>query len=421
VEAPSDAAAAREQAAFAIEVHDGPLLDKKALRDLTSDEVVERYLAYLENEKGRARRTIDDYRRVHQKWFAPRIGKRRFRDVPEQVIDEIFGGMKRAGLSYSRMNEAKSLYAPMFRWAKRRGIVRRNVMAEFELPTSTHVSRGRTPPEAEELCLYLSTAVEVIPDVAPVLTLDAVTGMRRSEVVTIRRTDLRPRKLEIRVWTASDGTDVKTTKTRRERIVSVARETMAMVLRHCAEMDERAATYGVEIAPEAFLFSLELDCSRPMSPDYVTKRVAVLKEHMGIATKSPDVIAREDEALRLFRQKPAERPVGKRGPAPKGGLSYQEIGERFGRSSRWAAMAVESALRREAAPKRDPEEIFDGSILAMRKFTSSELLDNGFDISVVADRQGHGPQVLSKHYSKRRRSADRRAAEHLGRVVHQGS
>ena len=62
--------------------------------------------------------------------------------------------------------------------------------------------------------------------------------------------------------------------------------------------------------------------------------------------------------------------------------------------------------------------MFDGSILALRKFTSSELLDNGFNISMVAQRQGHGPQVLAKHYAKSRRSAERKAADHLGRVVH---
>ena len=35
----------------------------------------------------------------------------------------------------------------------------------------------------------------------------------------------------------------------------------------------------------------------------------------------------------------------------------------------------------------------------------------------VAERQGHSPQVLAKHYSKARRSADRRAAEHLDRLI----
>jgi hypothetical protein len=67
----------------------------------------------------------------------------------------------------------------------------------------------------------------------------------------------------------------------------------------------------------------------------------------------------------------------------------------------------------------DTNATFDGSILALRKFTSSELLDAGFNVSMVAQRQGHGTQVLVKHYAKGRVSADRKAAEHLGRVVHQ--
>ena len=82
-------------------------------------------------------------------------------------------------------------------------------------------------------------------------------------------------------------------------------------------------------------------------------------------------------------------------------------------------MAVASAERREAAKAAGrPQLNFDGSILGLRKFTSSELLDAGFNISVVAERQGHGPQVLTRHYSKSRASSDQRAAEHLGRVVH---
>lgn len=79
-----------------------------------------------------------------------------------------------------------------------------------------------------------------------------------------------------------------------------------------------------------------------------------------------------------------------------------------------------SADRREAAVRAGTAEVFDGSIIALRKFTSSELVDSGFNLSAVAQRQGHGPQVLVKHYAKARPSADRKAAEHLGQVVHRG-
>ena len=66
-----------------------------------------------------------------------------------------------------------------------------------------------------------------------------------------------------------------------------------------------------------------------------------------------------------------------------------------------------------------PAVTFDGSLLALREFTSRELLDAGFNVSMVAQRQGHGAQVLIKHYAKGRVTTDRNAAEHLGRVVQQ--
>jgi hypothetical protein len=147
--------------------------------------------------------------------------------------------------------------------------------------------------------------------------------------------------------------------------------------------------------------------------------VAVLKSYLGIEEKRPDVVALEDEALRRRRSTPPVRPTGTPGPLPASGMSYADIGAALGRSGRWASLAVAAAERRELARSSGRADLnFDGSILALRKFTSSELLDAGFNVSVVAQRQGHGPQVLTRHYSKSRASSDKRAAEHLGRVVH---
>ena len=403
VRADSETEATRELAAFVAEVRRDPLPQQRQDRDVTVNEALEQFLTeHLLGEKGREPRTVDDYRRLHLKWFATEIGRRRVRDVDEAAIDRIFGRMRRAGLSRSRMNHARSLYAPFFRWAKRSRLIARSPMADFELPTSTHVSREHIPPEVEQLCLLLETAVEVVPDVAPLLTLGAVTGMRRGELVTVRRSRLHTAEGQLTVDAATDGKRVKPTKTRMEGKVAVDPETMDMLLRHCAQMDERADLCGLSIAPDAFVFSLALDCSAPMPPDYVTKRVALLKEHLGIANKRAQTIALEDEALRMYRQPPKQRRAGQAGRSPAGGLSYGAIGRQLGRSERWATLAVASAMRREAVQARGDRAhtMFDGSILALRKFTSSELLDAGFNISMVAQRQGHGPQVLAKYYAK---------------------
>ena len=407
--------------AFVEEMKTVPLPDDREVRDLTVNQAMERFLAeYLSAEKGRADKTIHDYRLLHDKWFSPTIGGRPLKRVDPATMDELFGAMRLAGLSSSRLNQAKSLYTPFFRWAKRRGMTPRNPMIDFEMPTSTYRSKERTPPEVEELSLLLATSVEVVPDIAPLLVLGAVTGMRRGELVAVLRSGVGWGKNQITVDAAvGENGKIKSTKTRTARTFSIDPETVAMLQRHCDQMDERAAAAGVDICKNPFLFSLALDCSLPMPPDFFTKRVGVLKGHLGIEEKSPEVVELEDEALGLRRQAPGIRPAGRPGPAPTGGMSLKDIGQHLGRSERWAALAIEAAERREAARANgltSPD--FDGSILALRKFTSSELLDAGFNISMVAQRQGHGPQVLARHYAKSRKSADKKAAEHLGQLVH---
>jgi hypothetical protein len=82
-------------------------------------------------------------------------------------------------------------------------------------------------------------------------------------------------------------------------------------------------------------------------------------------------------------------------------MSLADIGKQFGKSERWAGFAIAAAERRKKTLANGHTDLrFDGSVLALRKFTSSELLDAGFNISMVAERQGHGPQVLARHYAR---------------------
>ena len=141
IRAAGELQASRELAAFVTEVHESPPVPSSAERVLTVDAAIEQFLTeHLLGEKGRDRVTVQNYRGVHAKWFSPEIGGRRLVDVDEAAIDRIFGRMRRAGLSTSRLHDARNLYRPFFRWAKRRRLIRRNPMADFELPTSTHVA-----------------------------------------------------------------------------------------------------------------------------------------------------------------------------------------------------------------------------------------------------------------------------------------
>jgi hypothetical protein len=95
VRADGNAEAIRALAEFATEVDSSPLPEKRADRDITVDEAIERFLTeHLLEEKGRDPRTIGNYRGVHVRWFSPEIGARRVLDIDEAAIDRIFGRMR---------------------------------------------------------------------------------------------------------------------------------------------------------------------------------------------------------------------------------------------------------------------------------------------------------------------------------------
>lgn len=187
VRADSAAEASRLLASFVTEVREAAPRAGGNGNSLTLDEAVERYLGHLRHEKGRADKTVDGYRLLHETWFAESIGGGRLAGFDVTTFDAVFGGMRAAGRSESRLRQAKALYSGLFRWAKARGLVERNPMADFEMPTSSYVSRERTPPEAEELALFLRTVAGQAPDVVRVLTLGATSCMRRGELVALRR------------------------------------------------------------------------------------------------------------------------------------------------------------------------------------------------------------------------------------------
>lgn len=356
--------AGRLLAGFVAEVRGAaPPTTSRELRDLTVDAAVALYLDHLRDEKGRTEKTVGDYRLLHGTWFAEAFGSRRLRDVDVAVLDAAFGRMQRAGRSRSTMHHTEALYGGLFHWAKVRGVVERNPMADFELPTSSYVPRERPPAEAEEMALLLGTAAEHAPEVLALLVLGATSGMRRGELVALRRSAVDWDRHRLRVEVAADSRGrVKATKTRRQRMFRIDDETVAVLRNHCEEMDERAALFEVTVMPDGFVFSLEPDCSKPMPPDYVTKRVGILKQHLGVADKRPETATLEDEALFLFRGEAMDRPAERTGPPPKGALAYEEIGARLGRSERWAAAAVASAERRETAEARGLRLGFDASV-----------------------------------------------------------
>lgn len=343
--------AAKALAALVADTGDGSRLPPRASRALTVDELVVWYLAFAREERGLEHSTLVVYTDVYETWIKPSIGSTRATSIHPGDLDKVFGKMRRAKLSRSRMNNARALLSGAYKWGKRHRMVAENPVDGFELPTSLQSPRATNTPEIDDLLRLLDGADQHEPLLAPVLKLGATTGMRRGELAGLRRDRLHLDRLEVVVDTAiNDAGGVvveKPTKTHRCRTVSIDIATADLLRQHLADMDQRASMCGTTIHQHAFVFSLDVACQTPMRPEYMTRRMRSLRATLAIAAGD-----------------------------------------------------------------------FDATILALRKWTSSELMDAGFNPSAVSGRQGHTVQVMLQHYSSRRRSADRAAAEHLGTRVH---
>jgi NTE family protein len=83
------------------------------------------------------------------------------------------------------------------------------------------------------------------------------------------------------VTARSNQAQLEVARLRQSRTFHIDPETVAVLKRHCDVIKQQAADAGTELTADAYLSSLAPDCSTPMPPDHLTKRVGVLKGYLG--------------------------------------------------------------------------------------------------------------------------------------------
>jgi hypothetical protein len=122
------AEAIRELAVLTANVGDGSDLPSRTNRSLTIDDLVDWYLAFARDERGLEHSTLVGYEDAYRTWIKPHLGPRRASSVQHGDL----GRMRRAGLSYSRMNNARALLSGAYKWGKRDRKVSTNPVPVFE-------------------------------------------------------------------------------------------------------------------------------------------------------------------------------------------------------------------------------------------------------------------------------------------------
>ena len=279
--------ATKALAAFVTEVGAGETIPTREHRGQTVTEVVEGYLRFLEEDKGRKHSTLVRYRTLYASWLSPTLGARRAEGLLPEQLERALGGMRRAGQSASSIHQAFTLLNGAFKWAKRNRRISRNPMIDVEKPQSTKAAREVIPPDVDQVVALIAAALKDEYEFGVACHLGAVTGMRRGELAGLqwKRVDLEARTLLVEITVNDAGGQVVIddfTKTRRSRWVGFDKHTKKLLVDLRARMDERARLCGDELAPDAFVFSHSPDGSAPVRPEYLTRRMRVLRRQLGL-------------------------------------------------------------------------------------------------------------------------------------------
>lgn len=228
--------------------------------------------------QGRKRTTLHGYRKTLNAYVLPGLGDVSLQDLTAADLDLLYstllksGGRSGTGLSLTSVHHVHAVINKLLHDAERKGLVLRNVARLANAPSLT-TARSKGPEmkvwTPKELSMFLRS-IEANRNEA-MFRLLALTGMRRSEVVGLRWSDVDLRAGTITIAQAAtvvDGDEViDVPKTRRSRrSIDVDPKSAAILQRHRNEQRVLMLKLGVTATASDRVFTNEIgDPIRPHS------------------------------------------------------------------------------------------------------------------------------------------------------------
>ncbi|MGE0843889.1 tyrosine-type recombinase/integrase [Pseudonocardia sp.] len=162
-----------------------------------------------------------------------------------------------------------------------------NPLAQAEPPPAP--KSNPRPPSAEQAAQLLNKAWDD-PDWGALIWTAMTTGARRGELCAVRWTWLNFEEGRETLWLQSgirksdDGWVEGDLKTHQQRRIALDAETVAVLADLRARVVKRAEMLGIELAPDAFVFSTAADGATFPTPDSVTQRYDRMAKKLGIVT-----------------------------------------------------------------------------------------------------------------------------------------
>lgn len=270
--------------------------------------------AYLlhQQARGRAPKTLLEGRRLAERIAADDIGSRDIRRLTGLDFDAFYlrlgstGGRGKDGLHVTSRHHYHALMRAALNQAIRwRWLPPPNPIGEAEAPPLR--PDERTPPTPAQVRRLALAVTNDNVDLASLIFVDATTGMRRGEITGLRFCDINwdgseatvwwrcsdlpageaaklveGRNNVVRVWPELGVAMLAATKNKKRRRFALDPVTLAVLVEQHKRAKDRCKALGVELDPEAFVWSQEPDHSVPWRPGRVSYAFTALRDKEGL-------------------------------------------------------------------------------------------------------------------------------------------
>ena len=231
------------------------------------------------------------YRTLLDNRILPRWGDTPLRRLRTADLDLWYSELRRSGrldgkggLSANSVKRIHSVLRRALGQGVKWGWLITNPAAEATLP-KVH-KQPMTLPDPADVARLIAEAKEVNESLPTYFRLSAATGARRGEMCALRwrSVDFGKRRLTIERGIVQRAGELieKDTKTHQVRRVSLDEATVAVLEQHRERCEQLATDCGAELTDDSYLFSHEVDFSRPWRPNYATLAFGRLRDKLDL-------------------------------------------------------------------------------------------------------------------------------------------
>lgn len=324
----------------------------------TVGELLDAWLEHIE-KRGRAPKTVYEYRRKIEGRIRPALGKVRIESLQPRRLDALYAAWLSEGLSPSTVRVYHSILSAAFHQAVKWGWVDHSPTDRATAPTAA--SPTMKVPTPAQLATLVREAEDEDPVLAAAIMLAALTGVRRGELVALRWSDVDLAAGVVRVERAITVVDKVThegpTKTHQTRRVALDEIGVEALRRHWSFVTNLSADAESPLVEDPYVLSYSAHSGIPVNGDTLTHRFAAL----------------------------CKRVEGKKAKTRKKGVAL---------------------------------ELYNFHFHELRHFSVTTLLAAGVDVRTVSERAGHRRATMTLNvYAHALPERDRAAAGILGKAL----